>query len=101
MLPRLVNLDPSIPVELATAGRVVLPAGLAALIVVDEREIVMVLRAELLIACPASLVVAFFQRLSILSALFIAQFSKSSEAETGRVAATSRSRNNGTIDVLM
>ena len=100
-LPRLVNLDPSIPVELAVAGREVLPAGLAALMVVDEREIVMVLRSELLITCPATLAVALVQRPSISPALFNAHFSKSSEAEAGRAAATNRSRNNGTIDTLM
>jgi len=103
-LPRLVNLDPSIPVELAAAGREVLPlvtAGLAVLMVVDLREIVMVLLTELFNVCPASLVAALVQRPSISPLRFIAQLSKSSEAEAGRAAATNRSRNSGTNDSLM
>jgi hypothetical protein len=89
-----VNLDPSILVEFAAAG-------LAARVVVDRRVAVMVVLAELLMACPASIVVAFVQRPSISPALFIAHSSKSSEAEAGRAAAINRSRNNGTIDTLM
>ena len=102
--PRFVKLEPSIQVELDADGReglVDLPAGCAALIVVDRRETVILLRAGLTAAVPASLIVALFQRPSISPLLFIAHPSKSSEAEAGRVVAKSRSSNNGTIDALM
>ncbi len=102
--PRLVKLDPSIPVELEAEGRedlVDLVADLAALIVVDRRETVFILRVELTEVVPASLIAALFQRPSISPLLFNAQPSKSSEAEAGRAVATSRSRNSGTIDTLM
>lgn len=103
-LPRLVNLDPSIPTVLFEVRFESLPdftAGLAALVVVDLRVTVIVLWAELLMDGPASLAAAFVQRPSISPALFTAHSSKSSEAVAGRAAVTSRSRNNGTIDTLM
>jgi hypothetical protein len=99
--PRLVKLDPSIPVELEAEGREGLVVRLAALIVVDRRETVFIRRVELTEVVPASLIAALFQRPSISPLLFSAQPSKSSEAEAGRAVATSRSRNNGTIDTLM
>lgn len=103
-LPRLVKLEPSIPVEPVADGREVLVdlvAGLAALMVVDRRVTVFIRVIDLFAVVPASLIAALFQRPSISLLLFIAHPSKSSEAEAGRAAATSRSRNNGTIDALM
>jgi hypothetical protein len=100
----LVNLDPSILVEFAAAGlegRFDFTVGLEALMVVDRRVAVMVVLVELLMAGPASLVIAFVQRPSISPALFIAHSSKSSEAVAGRAVAARRIRNNGTIDTLM
>ncbi len=103
-LPRLVNLEPSIPEELAAAvleGLPALPAGRPALIFVDFRETVIVLRVELSVVASTSLAAALVQRPSSSLLLFIAHSSKSSEAEAGRAAVMSRSRNNGTIDALM
>ena len=100
-LPRLVKLEPSIPVEPVADGREGLVAGLAALLVADRRVTVFNRAAGLSAAVPASLTAALFQRPSISSLLFIAHPSKSSEAEAGRAAAKSRNSNNGTIDALM
>ncbi len=102
--PRLVNLEPSIPEELAAAlleGLPALPAGRPALIAVDFREIVIVLRAGLSEAAPTSLAATLVQRPSSSLLFFIAHSSKSSEAEAGRAAVMSSNRNNGTIDALM
>lgn len=103
-LPRLVKREPSIPVEPESnlpEDLVVLTVVLAALIVVDLLVTVILLRDGLTAAFPVSLTAALFQRPSISLLFFIAHPSKSSDAEAGRAAATSRSRNNGTIDTLM
>ncbi len=103
-LPRWVNLEPSIPVEFAEVwfeGLPVFMDGLTPLMVVERRATVLVPSGALTADGPASLLDAFIQRPSISPALLIAHPSKSSEAEAGRAAVSSRSRNNGTIDTLM
>jgi hypothetical protein len=103
-LPRFVNLDPSIPVVLPAAvfvGLTLLAAGLPVLVILERRETVTVPSGALAVFTPASLTAALVHRPSISSLLFIAQLSKSSEAEAGMAAAIDRSRNNGTIDALM
>ena len=100
----MVNLDPSIPVELAVEGPeglVPLEELLTVLVILERRVAVIVPSGALVAATPASLTAALFQRPSISSLLFIAQPSKSSEAEAGIAAMTDRSRNSGTIDALM
>ena len=103
--PRFVNLDPSIPVVLAVdgpEGLIPLGAGPLVLVILDRRETVIVPSGALVVVVtPASLIAALFHRPSISLPFFIAQLSKSSEAEAGTAAAINRIRNNGTIDALM
>ena len=80
-LPRLVNLEPSIPVELPAADLGCLPAlfnGLPAFMTADWREKVIVPSGALVTAAPASLVAVRIHRPSSSPLFFIAQLSKSS-----------------------
>jgi hypothetical protein len=106
--PRLVNLEPSIPVELPAAGfdgQPVLFAGFAALVIVDRRGAVIGVRVPSVAVAPASLAAARNHRWSISTPFFIAQPSKSSvwafAAAAGGAVATSSRRNSGAIDTLM
>ena len=80
-LPRLVKLEPSIPVELPEAGLDVLPAFFAVLpafMTADRRETVIVPSGALMTVACASLVAIRIHRPSISPLFFIAQLSKSS-----------------------
>jgi hypothetical protein len=80
-LPRLVKLEPSIPVELPAAALYVFPvifAVLPAFMTADRRVTVIVPSGALVTVAPASLVAVRIQRPSISTPFFIAQLSKSS-----------------------
>jgi len=85
-LPRFVNLEPSIPVELPEAGLeglVPLFAGLPALMAMDRRETVIIVRVPSEAAALISLAAARSHRPSISPPFFIAHSSKLSRRTSG------------------